>query len=129
DQMHLLFYQLFENAIRFRKEGTRAKIKFEAKRLMKNRFRNIEGKYRYAPFFQIDINDDGIGFAAEFKDEAFELFKRMHKQSGLGLGLSLCKKIIDNHEGMISIDTVPGKGTTVSILLPDDAAHGMKNDA
>jgi sigma-B regulation protein RsbU (phosphoserine phosphatase) len=48
----------------------------------------------------------------------FRLFQPLHANSGLGIGLSLCKKIVENHHGSISIDSVPGEGTLVTFTLP-----------
>jgi signal transduction histidine kinase len=48
----------------------------------------------------------------------FQLFRRLHKESGRGVGLALCRKIIDNHKGEIKIDSKPNSGTTITILLP-----------
>jgi sigma-B regulation protein RsbU (phosphoserine phosphatase) len=128
-QMKLLFYQLSENAVRFRKDEQYAAVKIVGNRLMRNRFRTIEGKYQYAAFFRIQVIDEGIGFPAEFRERAFGLFQRLHKKSGRGLGLALCKKVVDNHHGNISIDSMPEEGTTVTIFLPEEADDGMKNEA
>ena len=59
-----------------------------------------------------------LGFNVKYAEQAFELFKRLHAESGLGIGLSLCKKIAENHYGNIAIETAEGKGTTVTIMLP-----------
>ncbi|MBD0284905.1 MAG: histidine kinase, partial [Flavisolibacter sp.] len=67
---------------------------------------------------RLQIKDNGIGFDAGYKDQVFELFKRLHPESGRGIGLALCKKIIENHNGDITIDSQEGEGTTVTILLP-----------
>ncbi|MEP6684122.1 MAG: ATP-binding protein [Parafilimonas sp.] len=120
-QMVLLFCHIFSNAIRFRKPGTNALVKITADSIKLNRFQNIRDKYQYTNFLKIAIIDEGIGFDAAYKEQAFELFKRLHTSSGRGLGLALCKKIIDNHYGMISIDSIEHKGTTVTLLLPERA--------
>lgn len=124
DQMEMLFYQLLVNAIRFRKDNVRAVIHISATSLVLNQFKKIEGKYKYMDYFRIEVKDEGIGFRPEFKEQLFKLFKRLHSNSGQGIGLSLCKKIIENHQGEISISSDPDQGTTVTILLP-----GTKEDA
>jgi len=120
-QMRLLFCQLFTNAIRFRKPGTNAQVQITAVSLKINKLQNISDKYQYTDFLKIEITDEGIGFDAAYKDQAFDLFRRLHADSGRGIGLALCKKIVDNHHGSISIDSHEHKGTTVAILLPEHA--------
>mgnify|MGYP003576795789 FL=1 len=117
-QIELLFYQLLYNAIRFRKEAGKAFVRITASELRHNRFRHVEGKYKYDYYLRIQVQDSGLGFDDNYKDQAFELFKRLHKQSGRGVGLALCKKVTDNHQGNISISSKMGEGTVVTVLLP-----------
>lgn len=121
EQMQLLFYQLLSNVIRFRKGGEEAHARLSASSLQLNKFRNIPGKYQYTDFLKLQLTDKGIGFDAGYKEQVFELFKRLHAESGQGVGLSLCKKIVENHHGTITIDGVKGEGTTITIVLPMDA--------
>ncbi len=117
-QIETLFYQLLKNAIRFRKESGKTFVHITGSTLRQNRFRNVEGRYQYIDYLRIQVQDGGIGFNEKYKDQAFELFKRLHKESGRGVGLALCKKVVDNHHGAISIDSKAGEGTVVTILLP-----------
>jgi signal transduction histidine kinase len=87
-------------------------------RIMLNKFRNIKEKYDYQEFLKLQLVDNGIGFNPIFKDQVFELFKRLHHSSGQGIGLSLSKKIVENHHGTITIDSKIGEGTTVTVLMP-----------
>src|ERR1044072_8269945 len=118
EQIELLLYHLLFNAIRFRKAPKKAHVKVWGAIAQRNKFQNVPGKYIYADFLKLDVKDDGIGFDSKYVEQAFELFKRLHAESGLGIGLSLCKKITENHHGFISIDTEENKGTTVTIWLP-----------
>ena len=118
EQVYLLFYQLLLNAVRFRKETNKASVIITTKTLRLNQFRHIEGKYKYIDFLRIEIKDNGIGFDPKYKQQAFELFGRLHNESGRGVGLSLCKTITDNHNGIIKINGKPGKGATVTIDIP-----------
>jgi len=117
-QMRILFYQLLSNVIRFRKAGDRAYVKISAYSLQLNKFRNIADKYSYTGFIKVELADNGIGFNNEYGAQVFELYKRLHPQSGIGIGLALCKKIIENHQGEISIGARDGEGATVTLLLP-----------
>jgi phosphoserine phosphatase RsbU/P len=118
DQMHMVVHQLLSNAIRFRKKGEKAVVEITSTILQKNRFTNLEGKYQYHDFLKLQVKDNGIGFDPRHKDQVFDLFRNVHPASGHGIGLSLCRRIIENHWGKITIDSEPGEGTTVTILLP-----------
>jgi sigma-B regulation protein RsbU (phosphoserine phosphatase) len=118
EQWHLLFYQLLSNAIRFRKDGNKTYVTITANTLRLNQFRQLEGKYKYIDFLRIEIKDNGIGLDPLYQHQVFELFKRLHKESGRGIGLSLCKTIIENHNGTIKINGKPGEGATVTIDVP-----------
>lgn len=118
-QMQILFHELFSNAVRFRKTPGEVSIRVKADTLMQNRFHVLPEKYEYTTFTRVQLSDDGMGFDASYKEQTFALFRRLHEVSGRGVGLSLCKKIIENHQGSIAIDSQPGEGTTVQILLPE----------
>jgi PAS domain S-box-containing protein len=77
---------------------------------------------RQADGWRIDVADRGIGIPPERVERAFELFRRVHtggEYPGTGMGLALCKKVVDRHGGHIWIAPTPGGGTTVSFTLPD----------
>ncbi|PSP79676.1 histidine kinase [Halobacteriales archaeon QS_1_68_20] len=67
------------------------------------------------------VADDGIGIDPEYTDQIFEIFNRLHSNGefdGTGIGLALCRKIVDHHDGDIWVDTEPGDGTTFHFTLP-----------
>ena len=69
----------------------------------------------------IRISDNGIGFEEQYKDRIFEVFQRLHSKSdyeGTGIGLSIVKKIVENHKGTIKATSHPGQGATFDILIP-----------
>ncbi|MBC7949093.1 MAG: PAS domain-containing protein [Chitinophagaceae bacterium] len=125
-QMSLLFYHLLSNAIRFRQPGMSAVVEISSTDIQQNQFRRIEGKYKFSNFTRILVRDNGIGFDPQYKDQVFELFKKLHPVSGQGVGLSLCQRIMENHEGSISITSERGKGTTITLLLPN--ASGIEDE-
>jgi signal transduction histidine kinase len=65
------------------------------------------------------VKDNGVGFDIRFKDRLFNMFQRLEtKQPGTGIGLALCKKIIQYHGGQIDVESAPGAGTTFFFTLP-----------
>lgn len=123
EQVQLLFYHLLSNAVRFRK-GEKAFVSIACHKVQLNLLRNMEGRYKYVDHARITVSDKGIGFNPAHKTQLFELFKRLHNESGRGVGLAICKKITDNHSGSISIDSKTNEGTTVTIYLPATVANG-----
>jgi two-component system NtrC family sensor kinase len=80
------------------------------------------------PMVRIIISDSGPGIPAEIRDRIFEQgFTTKSAQSGMGLGLCICHKIIEDHAGYIEVDSEIGKGATFTIILP--AAPGSERNA
>lgn len=116
-QMHQLFANLISNAIKFTKEDPVIKVTHEIlAHDSEKEFANLPLTDHY---HKISFADNGIGFEQQYADQAFKLFHRLHeKTSGTGIGLALCKKIVENHKGYISVYSEPGKGTTFTIFFP-----------
>ena len=69
----------------------------------------------------LEINDNGIGFEQQYSDQIFSIFRRLHRKteySGTGIGLAMCKRIVQNHQGEITAVSAVGKGATFHIVLP-----------
>lgn len=118
DMLSLLFTHLINNAVKFRKEdsasASRLKIT-QKKKIGYNIFGNTEEVYC------ISFSDNGIGFSDEFSNDIFSLFLQLNKDSkykGSGIGLAVCKKIMDLHKGTISATGTPGGGAVISICFP-----------
>lgn len=118
DQIHFLLKELLTNAVKFRKPDSTVDIRIEASTLLLNVFRQLEGKYKYSEFVKIQIKDNGLGFNDEYQKQVFDLFRKLHPYSGRGIGLSLCKKIVENHSGTISIESKENEGATIIVMLP-----------
>ena len=102
--LKILFLNLVDNACKFSTDNTaRVCIDFPA------------------GYIEIKINDNGIGIAADELDKVFEPFYRgqnAHQTRGHGLGLSICKKIVQLHKGYITVSSTLNKGTVFTVLLP-----------
>jgi PAS domain S-box-containing protein len=75
-------------------------------------------------YVQLSIRDNGIGFEQKYADQIFNIFQRLNTRGaypGNGIGLALCKKIVENHNGVIRAKSAPDQGTTIVITLPADA--------
>jgi signal transduction histidine kinase len=76
---------------------------------------------------QILIEDNGIGFDEKYLDRIFNAFQRLHGRSeyeGTGMGLAICRKIVERHDGSITAHSLPGRGSTFIITLPLQQRQG-----
>lgn len=119
-QMRQLFFNLLHNAIKFRKGDTELVVNILQKKiglLEKNFFHLPLGK----EYYLITLTDNGIGFEQQYAKRIFQLFQRLEgkfEYPGTGIGLSICKKIVSNHKGLIFASSETRKGTIFSIILP-----------
>jgi PAS domain S-box-containing protein len=120
-QMKQLFDNLVSNSIKFRKQGTQPVINIRGQRLshkQKEQY-NLDAARNW---FKIDCSDNGIGFEPEYRERIFQIFQRLHGKTeypGSGIGLAICKKIIDQHKGIIYATGKPDHGATFTIILPE----------
>jgi sigma-B regulation protein RsbU (phosphoserine phosphatase) len=118
-QLELLFYHLFDNAVRFRKPDEDLVIRISHTLFEENMYRALPDKYKFVEHVRIIVSDNGIGLDMQYQDYVFQLVKKIDSSSeGLGIGLSLVKKIVDNHSGTIRVESTPGSGTNVILVLP-----------
>ncbi|SCY05336.1 sensor histidine kinase [Flavobacterium caeni] len=81
----------------------------------------LEGVNPAIDYARISIADNGVGFEPQYRDRIFKVFQRLHidpQYKGTGIGLAIVKKIVDNHHGFITADSVEGQGATFTIYLP-----------
>jgi signal transduction histidine kinase len=87
----------------------------------KARGEGVDGLDSQSEYYKIMVNDNGIGFSTEYSEKIFELFQRLpgtSKFSGTGIGLTLCKKIVQNHQGGIKAVGKLNEGSSFEIYLP-----------
>ncbi|WP_373533240.1 GAF domain-containing protein [Vampirovibrio sp.] len=107
DQLRQLFHNLIENALKFQPEGNLPRISVTA---------NLSEED-----CEIQVKDNGIGFDQKQANRVFNIFERLHSKSvypGTGVGLAICKRIVERHHGSIEATSEPGKGTTFLVKLP-----------
>jgi light-regulated signal transduction histidine kinase (bacteriophytochrome) len=120
-QMKQLFDNLLNNSIKFRKPAVHPVINIRCLRLsrrQKEQYHLDTGN----TWFKIDFIDNGIGFEPEFNTRIFQIFQRLHGKTeypGSGIGLAICKKIIDQHKGLIYATGESDNGATFTIILPE----------
>jgi light-regulated signal transduction histidine kinase (bacteriophytochrome) len=120
-QMRQLFTNLFTNAIKFRKPDRPPQIDITC-RSLKEEDREMMHLRPTVPFFEITVKDAGIGFDQEYSDKIFQIFQRLHGKAeypGSGIGLAICKKIVENHSGRIYAISEQDKGAAFIIILPE----------
>jgi two-component system CheB/CheR fusion protein len=120
-QMNQLFYNLFSNALKFSRENVAAIITITSRILSEEEVEHYPDLNAKIPYLEILFNDNGIGFNQQYAKQIFTIFQRLHGQetySGTGIGLALCKKIVENHHGEICAFSKESGGATFQILLP-----------
>lgn len=119
-QIRQLFVNLIGNAIKYSKEGTPPIISINAL-LVSSKDIPQRAQPDKEEYYKITVSDNGIGFKPEFAEKIFILFQRLHKKehySGTGIGLAICKKIIENHNGFIIAESTPGEGASFHVYFP-----------
>lgn len=117
--MKPLFHNLIGNALKYSKKDTHPVV-----RITSETSAQMNGKSYVAvnpQYCRIYIQDNGIGFDQKYAEEIFGMFKRLHHNSefqGTGIGLALCKKIVEQHKGYISARSKVNEGSTFIISLP-----------
>jgi signal transduction histidine kinase len=120
-QIKQLLSNLLLNSLKFRKQNIAPVIRLGCRRLLKQDV----AKYRLdaaVNYFEITVEDNGIGFEEEYAERIFQMFQRLHGKAeypGAGIGLALCKKIVENHHGIIFAKSRLDHGTVFSIILPE----------
>lgn len=109
-QLVSLFQNLVGNAVKYRRDDVRPEIRV--------------GCVERGDCWEFFVKDNGIGIAPEHQDQVFGLFRRAGKtgRAGTGIGLAMCRKVVERHGGRIRVDSTPGKGSTFYFTLPKRAS-------
>ena len=116
-QMQQLFQNLLSNALKFHKPDEKPDVKVSVFYLSGGK-KSSQSK---ATDVEIEILDNGIGFEMEYYDRIFQPFQRLHGRSeyeGSGIGLPICRRIVERHHGSISATSAPDAGSTFTVILP-----------
>lgn len=119
-QIRDLFRHLIDNAIKFRAPDRHARVSVTASS------QNIDN----TSYAVISVADNGIGFDEKHSERIFDLFQRLHTREqypGSGIGLTLCKRIAEDHGGWIEAKSSPGLGSVFSVFLPTDPSSALKD--
>ena len=122
-QLQQLFHNLITNALKYSKEGEIPRIDITAG-IVTGKEAGSSGEEKY---HLIEFRDNGIGFEQEYAEKIFHMFTRLHgknEYSGTGVGLSIAKKVVENHNGYLNAESSPDKGAVFRIYLPVTGAEG-----
>lgn len=106
-QLDQLFQNLISNGLKYHREGVPPRIHVSAE--------------RDGDLWRFSVQDNGIGIEAQYYERIFEIFQRLHGREtyeGTGIGLAVCKKIVERHGGRLWLESTPGQGTTFFFTLP-----------
>ena len=121
-QLKQLFQNIISNALKYQKITNTPEILIAAEVVKREAIVATSNEERNQDkFYKICIQDNGIGFEQEYADRIFKLFQRLHSKQeyeGTGIGLALVKKVVENHNGFITVESQPDLGTTFNIYFP-----------
>ncbi len=136
NELHLgqVFQNLISNAIKFQHKSSIPKVTISSKiikgielnaeiknKLMSNNSITDINKINESDYCLIEFADNGIGFNEDYSEKIFEVFQRFHSgenYKGTGVGLAVCKKIIENHRGVITVKSETNKGSVFTLTIP-----------
>jgi len=122
-QFRQLMFNLIGNALKFSKPNQPLRVILSSKIITGNSVKNLSPDTTYC---HIMVTDNGIGFEEKFQEKVFEVFQKLHSKeeySGTGIGLATVRKIVSNHNGIITATSKLNEGTTFDIYIPTSLTH------
>ena len=120
--MQRLFYNLLSNAIKFHKKELLPVIDIKAEKMEPAELLNFIGHLNGSIYYKITVRDNGICFDNKLSGDIFKVFKRLHNYQefeGTGVGLAICKKIVEKHGGFIIAEGIVNEGSSFIMILPE----------
>jgi light-regulated signal transduction histidine kinase (bacteriophytochrome) len=120
-QIEQLFINLIGNSLKYSQPDIRPEINIVTEKVSAKDYPDLL-EQNSKKFYKITFSDNGMGFDPQFKETIFILFQRLHSKTdypGTGIGLAICKKIVENHKGHITADSILGKGSVFTVFLPE----------
>jgi PAS domain S-box-containing protein len=118
-QLEQLFSNLLGNALKFNVKTPVVRIHF--REVERFEIPGAPGHLLDRPYYHITVEDNGIGFEPQYANKIFDLFQRLHEKheyEGTGIGLPLCRKIVEIHKGHMFAESRPGDGARFHLFLP-----------
>ena len=120
-QIQQLFTNLISNSLKYSRPDVNPAITIRSEKISISQMTPSEAKPDKI-FYQISVSDNGMGFDPQFSESIFTLFQRLHSSSefpGTGIGLAICKKIVENHKGTIKAEGRLNEGAVFTFFLPE----------
>ncbi len=120
-QIQQLFINLISNSLKYSKPDVNPIITIQCEKISVSQISSLKTNPE-KEYYQISISDNGMGFDQQFSESIFTLFQRLHTSAefpGTGIGLAICKKIVENHMGAIKAEGKLNVGATFTIFLPE----------
>lgn len=129
--LQLLFNHMLGNALKFHLDGAQpdVTISYKLTRGQHLGFPDVEAD---ADYHTISFEDNGIGFDMAYAEKIFGMFQRLHQQGqyrGTGMGLPICRKVAEAHDGGIVVTSTEGEGSTFTCYLRDLSPRAMRDDS
>jgi signal transduction histidine kinase len=119
-QLIQLFENIVNNAINFRRPDVTPEIQITAEKINTGKSA-LRGLKKESEYYRIDFRDNGIGFEPEYAEKIFEIFQRLIPRDdthSVGIGLAICRKIAENHGGILIAKSKPDEGAVFSLFIP-----------
>jgi PAS domain S-box-containing protein len=120
-QLRQMFENLLGNALKYRHADRPPQVRITCEENVPFHGGDRRADGTLVKYYRIRIRDNGIGFKREEADKIFDIFQRLHSREeypGTGIGLAICKRVIQNHKGFIEASGEPGNGAVFTLYLP-----------